>query len=149
MANDKFDNETSITILYIRIYNNRAALGSIYNEIKTMFRFWRYQEFVDDRIHTLINDQKIIRKLNPNVHSYYVNSEFVDLETPKLLNSSQSVQGISLNPEDSISNSNYTAVLGANKTLQFQGVTSTHSIYISNYSEDTPALNANRNSSNL
>ena len=44
MANGKFDDETSITILYIRIYNNWVALGSIYNEIKIMFRFWRYHQ---------------------------------------------------------------------------------------------------------
>ena len=42
----------------------------------------------------LINDWKIINKLNRNADSYYVNSELVDCETPNLLNSAQSVQKI-------------------------------------------------------
>ena len=32
----------------------------------------------DDRIHALINDEKIINKRNRNAHSNYVDTEFVD-----------------------------------------------------------------------
>ena len=53
------------------------------------------KEILDDRIHTLINDGKIINKLNRNADSYYVNSELVDLDTPNLLKFPQSVQRIS------------------------------------------------------
>ena len=81
--------------------------------------------------------------MNRNADSYYVNSEHVDLETPNLLKSSQSVQRISLTPTDSLSNSNDTPALSANKTPQSQGVTSNPTIYTSNSSEDTPALNVN------
>ena len=49
------------------------------------------KEILDDRIHTLINDGKILNKLNRNADSYYANSEIVDLEMPNLLKSSQSV----------------------------------------------------------
>ena len=42
-------------------------------------------EFPEDRMSTLINDGKIIIKLNRNAESYYVNSELVDLETTNLL----------------------------------------------------------------
>ena len=44
---------------------------------------------------------------------------------------------------DSLSNSNDTPALGANKTPQLQGVILTPTIYISNSSEDRPALNVN------
>ena len=49
--------------------------------------------------------------------------EIVDLKTPNLLKSSQSEQRISLIPTDSLSNSNDTPVLDANKTLQLQEIT--------------------------
>ena len=91
----------------------------------------------------LIHDGKIINKLYRNVESYYINSELVDFETPDLLNSSQSLQRISLTPTDSLPNSNDTTALGANITPQLQGVTLTPTIYISNSSEYTPALNVN------
>ena len=67
----------------------------------------------------------------------------VDLETPNLLNSAQSVQRISLAPIGSLSNSNDTPALDANKTPQLQGGTLKPTIYISNSSEDIPALNVN------
>ena len=91
----------------------------------------------------MINDDKIINKLNRNADSYFVNSELVDLETPNLLKSSQSVQRITLAPTDSLSNSNDKPALVANKTLQLQGVTLNPTIHISNSSEDTPTLNVN------
>ena len=80
MANDKIGNEIFVTILRIRKINNRANLDSIYKKIK--------KEFPGDGIRTLINDGKIINKLNRNADSYYVNSNLVDLETPNLLKSS-------------------------------------------------------------
>ena len=93
MANDKIDNEIFVTILRIRKNNNRADLDSIYKEITKSIDFEDVtKEFLDDRIHTLINDGKIINKLNRNANSYYVNSELVDLETPNLLKCPQSVQ---------------------------------------------------------
>lgn len=87
--------------------------------------------------------------MNQNVDSYYVHSELVDLETPNLLNSSQVLRRISLIPTNSLSNSNDTPTLGANKAPQLQRVRSTSSICISNSSKDSPALNVNRNSSNI
>ena len=53
------------------------------------------------------------------------------------------MERISLTPTDSLSNSNDTPALGANKTPQLQGATLAPTIYISNSSEDTPALNVN------
>ena len=107
MANNKIDEETFVTILRIRKNNNWADLDRIYKEIKKSLGFEDVtKEFVDNRIHALINDGKIIDKLNQNVDSYYVNSELVDLETPNLLNPSQSVLRITLAPVDSLSNSN-------------------------------------------
>ena len=92
MANDKIDNEIFVTILRIRKNNNRADLDSIYKEIKTSIDFEEFtKEFLDDRIHTLINDGEIIKtKRNAD-------SNIVDLETPDLsdlLKSSQFVQRI-------------------------------------------------------
>ena len=56
------------------------------------------------------------------------------------------MQRISLTPTDSLSNSNDTPAFGANKTPQLHGGTLTPAIYISNSSEDTPALNVNETS---
>ena len=54
------------TILRIRKNNNRADLDSgIYKEIKKSLDFEDVtKEFLDDRIHMLINDGKILNKLN-------------------------------------------------------------------------------------
>ena len=85
--------------------------------------------------------------MNRNADSYYVNYyELVNLETPNLLKSSQSVQRISLTSTHSLSNSNDTPALSVNKTLQLQGVTLAPTISISNSSENTAALNANETS---
>ena len=60
MANNKI----LVTILRIRKSNNRANLESIYKEIKKSLDFQDVtKEFLDDRIHTLINNDKIINKL--------------------------------------------------------------------------------------
>ena len=145
IGNDKIDDEIFVTIFRIRENNNRGNLDSICKEIKKSLDFEDVPKgFLDDRIYTLINDGKTINELNRNAYSYYVNSELVDLERPNLLNSSQSVQRISLTPTDSLSNYNDKPALGANKTPQLQGVTLTPTIYISNSSEDTPALNVNK-----
>ena len=96
MASDKIDNEIFLTILRTRKNNNWADLDSIYKEIKKSLDLEdATKEILDDRIHTLINDGKIINKLNRNADSYYVNSELVDLDTPNLLKFPQSVQRIS------------------------------------------------------
>ena len=139
MANYKIYDETFLTILRVRENNNRADPDCIYKETKKSLGFEDVtKEFLDDRIHTFINDGKIINKLNQKADSYYVNSELVDLETSNLLNSSQSVIRIILTTTDSLLNSNDTLALSVNKTLQLQGVTSTPTIY--SY-EDTTALN--------
>ena len=92
MANDKIDNEIFVTVLRIRKIKNRADLDGIYKDIKKSLDFEDVtKEFLDDRIHTLINDEKILNKLNRNADSYYVNSELVDLETPNLLKSSHNL----------------------------------------------------------
>ena len=59
------------------------------------------------------------------------------METPDLLNSSE----FFINPYRFLIKSQW--VLGANKTPQLQGVTLTPTIYISNSSHNTPALNVN------
>ena len=144
MTSDKIDNEIVVTILRTRKNNNRADLDSIYKKIKKCLVFEDVtKEFLDDRIHTLINDGKVINKLNRNADSYYANSELVDLETPNLLNFSQSVQRIYLAHTDRLSNFNDIPALGANKTPQLQGFALTPTIFISNSSEHTPALNIN------
>ena len=58
------NNKILVTILRIRKSNNRVNLDSIYNEIKKSLDFQDVtKEFLDDRIHTLINNDKIINKL--------------------------------------------------------------------------------------
>ena len=111
MANDKIDDETFVTILRTRKNNNWADLDRIYKEIKKSLGIEDVtKEFIDDRIHALTTDGKIINKLNQNADSYYVNSELVDLETPNLLIPSQSVLRVTLAPADSLSNSSDTPV---------------------------------------
>ena len=64
MTTDKTDNEIFVTILHIREINNRADLDSIYKEIEKSLDFEdATKKFLDDRIHALINDRKIINKL--------------------------------------------------------------------------------------
>ena len=79
MANDNIDNQIFLNIFNIRKKNNRADLNSIFKEIVKSLDFEHVtKEFLDDRIHTLINDGKIINKINRNADSYYVNSELID-----------------------------------------------------------------------
>ena len=63
MANDKIDNEIFVTVLRIRKNNNRADPYSIYKEIKKSLDLENVtKEFLDDRIHTLINDGQNIKQ---------------------------------------------------------------------------------------
>ena len=58
MANDKIDDEIFVTLLRItKKKNNRADGDSIYKEIEKYLRSEDVtKEFLDDKIHTLIND---------------------------------------------------------------------------------------------
>ena len=120
MANDNIDNQIFLNIFNIRKKNNRADLDSIYKEIVKSLDFEHVtKEFLDDRIHTLINDGKIINKINRNADSYYVNSELIDLETLNLSNFSPDMQGITLTPTNSLSNTTEnTPELNVNETPQ-------------------------------
>ena len=74
MTNDAIDNTIFSTISRICKKNNRADIDSIYKKIIEAIDFEDVtKEFLDDRIHTLINDEKI-NKRNPNADSYYVNT---------------------------------------------------------------------------
>ena len=104
MANDNIDNQIFLNIFNIRKKNNRADLDSIYKEIVKSLDFEHLiKEFLDDRIHILINYGKI-NKINRNADSYYVNPELIDLETLNLSNFSPDMQGITQTPTISLSN---------------------------------------------
>ena len=70
MANDKIDDEIFVTLLRITKKNNNRADGdSIYKEIKKYLRSEDVtKEFLDDKIHTLINDW-IINNADRNADS--------------------------------------------------------------------------------
>ena len=56
-----------LKILQIRKKNNRADIDSIYKQIIKTINFEDVtKEFLDDRIRTLINDEKLINKRNCN-----------------------------------------------------------------------------------
>ena len=58
-------------MLQIRNKNIRADTDSIYKQIIKNINFEDVtNEFLDDRIHTLINDEKIINKRNRNADSF-------------------------------------------------------------------------------
>ena len=57
-------------MLQIRNKNIRADTDSIYKQIIKNINFEDVtNEFLDDRVHTLINDEKIINKRNRNADS--------------------------------------------------------------------------------
>ena len=91
MKNDAIDNWRHWycifwTILQIRKKNNRVDIDSIYKQIIKTIGFEDVtKDFHDDRIHTLINDEKIINKRNRNADSYYVKTELVDTGALELL----------------------------------------------------------------
>ena len=63
MANDKIHDTISSIILQIRRNNNRAGVDGIYKEIIKAVDFENITiEFLDDRIHTLVTDGKIVSK---------------------------------------------------------------------------------------
>ena len=73
------------SILQIRKINNRADIDSIYKHIIKTNDFEDVaKEFLDDRIHTLINDEKITNKRNPNDDTYYVNTDLADTRALEL-----------------------------------------------------------------
>ena len=77
MANDKIDDDVTFSIIVqIRKHNNRAQVDNIYIQIiKTVNLENITKEFLDDRIHTLITEGKIIYKVNRNADSYYVHEK--------------------------------------------------------------------------
>lgn len=77
MANDKIDDDVVFSIIVqIRKNNNRAQVDNIYIQIiKTVDLENITKEFLDDRIHTLITEGKIIYKVNRNADSYYVHEK--------------------------------------------------------------------------
>ena len=90
MKSDAIDNIIFSTILQIRKRNNRADIDSIYKQIiKTIDVEDITKEFLDDRIHKLINNEKMINKRNRNTDSYYVNTELVDTGVLELVFASQ------------------------------------------------------------
>ena len=59
MVNDKIDNEFFVAISRISKNNNQTDVDSIDKGIKKSLNFEDVtSEFLDDRIHTLINDEK-------------------------------------------------------------------------------------------
>ena len=67
LKNDAIDNRIFSTVLHIRKKNSRADIDSIYKQIIKTIDFEDVpKEFLDDRIHTLINDEKIINRRNRN-----------------------------------------------------------------------------------
>ena len=92
MKSDAIDNIIFSTILQIRKRNNRADIDSIYKQIiKTIDVEDITKDFLDDRIHKLINNEKMINKRNRNADSYYVNTELVDTGVLKLVFASQAL----------------------------------------------------------
>ena len=79
MTNDKIDDTVFSILLQIRNNNNRADAGSIHKQITKTVDFENItKEFLDDRIHTLITDGKIMNKTNLNANSYYMNEKGID-----------------------------------------------------------------------
>ena len=88
MANDKIDDTIFSVILQIRKNHNRADIDSIHKQIIKVDFENITKEFLDDRIHTLITDRKIINKINRNANSYYANEKDIDTESLNLQNTS-------------------------------------------------------------
>ena len=77
-------------MLQIRKTNNKADIDSIYKQIIKTIDFEDVtKEFLDNRIHTLINDENITNKRNCNVDSFYINTDLVDTGVLELLFPSQ------------------------------------------------------------
>ena len=81
MTNDAIENAIFSTTLQMRKKNNGADIYSIYKQIiKTIDIDDATKEFLDNRVHTLVNDEKIINKRNRNADSCYVTTELVSTE---------------------------------------------------------------------
>ena len=120
MATDKIDDAIFSIILQIRKNNNRADVNSIHKHIIKIVDFEDVtKEYLDERIHTLITDGKIINKINRNADSYYVNEKDIesilpnDSNTPFISEKSFCTPVISI--PDSISE---TPSIGHNQTPQ-------------------------------
>ena len=67
--------------------HNRANAHSIHKQIIKTVDFENItEEFLGDRIQTLITDGKIINKMNRNADSYHVNEEDINTELLNLQN---------------------------------------------------------------
>ena len=83
MATDKIDDAIFSMILQIPKNNNRADVNSIHKHIIKIIDVEDVtKEYLDEKIHTLITDGKIINKLNRNADSYYVNEKGIDSILP-------------------------------------------------------------------
>ena len=70
MTNDAIDDAIFSTMLQICKINNRANIGSIYVQIIKNIEFEDVtKEFINGRIHTLINYEKVINKRTRNSDS--------------------------------------------------------------------------------
>ena len=70
MANKRIDNTIFSIILQIRKKHNRADADSIHKQIIKTVDFKNItKEFLDDIIHTLITDEKIIDKIVTPIHT--------------------------------------------------------------------------------
>ena len=79
MATDKIDDAIFSIILQIRKNNNRADVNSIHKHIIKIVDFeYVTKEYLDERIHTLITDGKIINKINRNADSHYLNEKDIE-----------------------------------------------------------------------
>ena len=84
MATDKIDDAIFSILLQIRKNNNHADVNSIHKHIIKIVDFEDIpKENLDERIHTLITDGKIINKINRNADSYYVNEKDIESILPK------------------------------------------------------------------
>lgn len=70
MTNDAIDDAIFSTMLQICKISNRANIGSIYEQIIKNIEFEDVtKEFINGRIHTLINYEKVINKKTRNSDS--------------------------------------------------------------------------------
>ena len=89
MANSKIDDTIFSVIIQIPKNHNRADVDSIHKQIiKTIDLENITKGFLDGRISTLITDEKIIKVINRNADSYYVNEKDISTESINLQNAS-------------------------------------------------------------
>ena len=84
MSNDKVDDNIFAIIIQTLKNKDWADIDSIHKQID----FEKItEEFLGDRIHSLITDGKFINKINCNADSYYVNKK-INTESLNLQNTS-------------------------------------------------------------